>query len=127
MSLKTFFKWFLPDDEVLEFRSSRDWRKIRQAHLAENPRCVICGADGGLAVHHCLDYSNFPEYELHPNNLITVCTLNSGCNGHFLYCHMGDWRKTNYNILEDVPILRRIYRADEQGDPEDLKRKLRIK
>jgi len=127
MSLKEFFSWFLPSKEITELRSSRQWRKVRQAHLAENPRCVICGADSGLAAHHCLDYSSFPEYELHPNNLITVCTLNSGCNGHFLYCHMGDWRKTNYNIINDIGVLKRIYRGEVEGCPDNLKNQRRIK
>ena len=127
MSLKSFFTWFLPDQEIMEERATRGWRKIRAAHLAENPRCVICGADSGLSVHHILDFSSFPEYELHPNNLITVCTLNSGCNGHFLYCHMGDWRKTNYNILNDIIVLRRIYRGDVEGDPEQVKKQRGIK
>ena len=127
MSLKSFFSWFLPNQEVVALRSSRGWRKIRAAHLAENPRCVICGADSGLAVHHCLDVSSFPQHELEQKNLITVCTLNSGCNGHFLYCHMGDWRKTNYNIMNDIGVLRRIYRGENQGDPENLKKQRGIK
>jgi len=127
MSLKDFFSWFLPESEISVLRSGREWKKIRRAHLAENPSCEICGEEKGLEVHHFLDVSSFPEYELHQNNLITLCGIRTKNQCHFKYGHLGNYRKTNYNLVNDIGVLKRIYRGEVEGCPDNLKNQRRIK
>jgi len=126
MSLKSFFTSWIFGEEVRDYRS-REWSKVRESHIAENSFCEICNGDEFLEVHHILDVSNFPEYELHPNNLITLCGIRSKNKCHFKYGHMGNYRKTNYNLINDIGVLKRIYRGEIEGCPDNLKTQRRIK
>lgn len=126
MGLKNFFKTWIFGQQTFDYRS-REWSKVRDCYIAENNHCEICGSTDYLEVHHLLDTSNFPEYELHPNNLITLCGIRSKNKCHFKYGHLGNYRKTNYNLINDIGVLRRIYIHKNQGDPENLKTLRRIK
>ena len=126
MSLKEFFSSWIFGDEIRDYRS-REWSKVRSSHIAENPYCEVCGETKGLEVHHLLDASNFPEYELHPNNLMTLCGIRTKNQCHFKYGHMGNYRKTNYNLINDIGVLRRIYKGEAEGCPDNLKTQRRMK
>lgn len=83
-------------------RSSR-WRKVREKHLKNNPRCELCEGTKKLRVHHIKPFHTHPELELEPTNLITLCEcLSYGINCHLLVGHLGNYRNINNDSVIDV-------------------------
>lgn len=68
-------------------------------HLELFPICAACGEADGLEVHHRKPVHLFPELELEPSNLITLCEKR-GC--HFRIGHSFDWRAYNPSVQEDA-------------------------
>nr|DAU49992.1 MAG TPA: NinG recombination protein [Caudoviricetes sp.] len=57
------------------FRGSSTWKKKRKAILdRDDHKCLICGSNTDLQVHHILSISTHPQLRLDDNNLISVCT-----------------------------------------------------
>ena len=82
-------------------RSSR-WRKVRAAHLEQYPRCFVCGGKKKIECHHILPFHLFPEYELNPNNLLTLCERKKyGINCHLLIGHLGNYKRRNKSCRKD--------------------------
>ena len=85
-------------------RSSR-WRKVRAAHLEANPECACCESRTKLEVHHIIPFNLAPDLELDPNNLITLCENKKyGVNCHLLFGHLGNYKRANPTVKEDVII-----------------------
>jgi 5-methylcytosine-specific restriction endonuclease McrA len=81
---------------------SPEWPALAHAHLQKEPACVACGYRGkGLQVHHIKPFHLFPELELDPNNLITLCEV-KGRDHHLLLGHLDDWESYNLNVRTDV-------------------------
>ena len=81
---------------------SPEWPALAHAHLAKEPGCRVCGHTGqGLQVHHIKPFHLFPELELDPNNLITLCEL-KGRDHHLLIGHLDDWASYNPQVRTDV-------------------------
>lgn len=81
---------------------SKDWSKTRNKHLLEHPFCEVCGGSKNLTVHHIKPYHKFPELELDPTNLITLCEAEKkGVNCHLLFGHLGNFKNVNPCVLED--------------------------
>ncbi len=76
---------------------SSEWPKVRAAHLAIEPRCVVCGGTEFLAVHHVLPFHVHPELELDPTNLITLCE-HPGHECHFIWGHYFNFQAWNPNV-----------------------------
>lgn len=74
-------------------RSSR-WPKIRAEHLAQFPTCAACGTNKHLEVHHLHPFSQYPELELEPTNLLTLCESPSH-NCHLIFGHLLLWESWN--------------------------------
>ncbi len=85
-----------PAPPVLCARSP-GWGEARARHLAGHPTCAMCGADGGLHVHHVLPVHLYPEWELDPANLLTLCPRD-----HHLCGHLLDWHSYNPHAVEDA-------------------------
>lgn len=49
-----------------------DWRKLRAAHLKQNPYCVRCG-EWATDVDHIVPRRIAPERRLDPSNLQSLC------------------------------------------------------
>ncbi len=79
-------------------RSGR-WHTVRGAYIAEHSTCEACGGKGSpeapLQVHHVLSYELYPERELDPENLITLCPR---C--HLVFGHLGDFKAFNPLVRE---------------------------
>jgi len=75
------------------------WKKVRKAHIKAHPSCAACGRTDYLEVHHIKDYSEHPELELDPNNLITLCDKGTKC--HLTFGHLGNWSSINPEVEED--------------------------
>ena len=83
----------------------RRWRGVRAEHLKKFPNCALCGGNKIIEVHHKKMFSQNPELELSLDNLITLCE--SGNNGivcHRAFGHLGNYKKENPNVEEDVKI-----------------------
>lgn len=81
---------------------SPEWPAVAHAHLAKEPGCRVCGHQGqGLQVHHIKPFHLYPELELDPNNLITLCELR-GRDHHLLIGHLDDWASYNPQVRTDV-------------------------
>jgi 5-methylcytosine-specific restriction endonuclease McrA len=83
-------------------KRSDDWPKVRRRFLKMNPTCAVCGARKKITAHHILPYHLFPELELDPTNLITLCE--GGANHHLNYGHLMSWKSYNANVVTDASI-----------------------
>jgi 5-methylcytosine-specific restriction endonuclease McrA len=90
-------------------RSSR-WPAARGEHVARHPTCAACGGTKQLNVHHILPFHLFPELELAPENLITLCEKK---HCHFVWGHLNaNWKTWNESVSEDARRwLRKVERA----------------
>lgn len=81
---------------------SPEWPRVEQEHLLHEPACVACGYRGqGLQVHHIKPFHLYPELELDPRNLITLCEV-KGRDHHLLLGHLDDWESYNPKVRTDV-------------------------
>jgi hypothetical protein len=79
---------------------SGKWAKVRATHLSLHPTCAACGGTEHLTVHHIRPFHLYPDLELDPANLITVCE-GEHCNCHLVFCHLGSWAAWNPLAKED--------------------------
>jgi 5-methylcytosine-specific restriction endonuclease McrA len=87
------------DAAGIEKPRSPHWPAVEHAHLKEQPVCACCGSDKKLNVHHKKPFHLFPELELEPTNLITLC-MDKEC--HLLLGHGDNFKDYNPNVEEDV-------------------------
>ncbi len=81
---------------------SPEWPTVAHAHLALEPGCMVCGHRGqGLQVHHIKPFHLYPELELDPSNLITLCEIR-GRDHHLLIGHLDNWESYNPQVRVDV-------------------------
>jgi 5-methylcytosine-specific restriction endonuclease McrA len=81
---------------------SPEWPRVAHEHLLHEPACVVCGHRGkGLQVHHIKPFHLYPELELDPHNLITLCEV-KGRDHHLLVGHLDDWESYNLNVRDDT-------------------------
>lgn len=96
---------------------SPEWPAVAHAHLAKEPACRVCGHQGqGLQVHHIKPFHLFPELELDPNNLITLCELR-GRDHHLLIGHLDDWESYNPQVRTDVNKYHKENAATIRANP----------
>lgn len=81
-------------------RSSK-WGKVRKAHLAQHSVCAACGSRQELQVHHVKPYHLFPDLELDPGNLITLCQMPSRLC-HFIFGHHYNWTLYNHDVRTEA-------------------------
>lgn len=87
------------------------WRKVRRAHLEAYPACEACGSKRLLQVHHKAPFHGYPELELDPRNLITLCMWKL-C--HIDIGHGNDFKAYNPDVGADT----RTVRASPERRPE---------
>ena len=79
---------------ILKRIRSPKWESVRENHIRKNGFCIACLGKNLLEVHHLLPFHLFPERELDPANLMTLCTDGpGGMNCHLVFGHGGDWKK----------------------------------
>jgi len=83
----------------IEKKRSSHWPKVEHEFLELNPVCECCGSSKKLNVHHKKPFHLFPELELEPSNLITLC-MDKKC--HILLGHGDNFKAYNPNVEEDV-------------------------
>lgn len=107
--METTHKENQPIPEALTQSRSSKWEKVRIEHLKQEPKCRVCETDKDLEVHHIKPFHLYPESELDPSNLITLCR-----NHHYDIAHLRDWSSYNPTVKVDVSwfnykIRHRIY------------------
>tara|TARA_R110000868_G_scaffold84519_2_gene238202 strand:- start:1605 stop:2372 length:768 start_codon:yes stop_codon:yes gene_type:complete len=91
----------LSDSGLFGAARSSKWSEVRKDFLKLHPTCEACGIDVDLNCHHIKPFNQFPELELEPSNLITLCRKH-----HFEVGHLGNWRTANATVRDDAAKIR---------------------
>ncbi|HNX23820.1 MAG TPA: HNH endonuclease signature motif containing protein [Spirochaetota bacterium] len=95
---------------------SPEWENVRYAYIKDHPVCALCGTAKDLQIHHIKPFHLYPELELEPENLITLCVSKYwGFSCHLIAGHGGNFKYENTWILEDIEKLKVI------GNPQYIK------
>ena len=86
-------------------KRSSHWPTVEHHHLKEHPTCEACGGNVHLQVHHRKPFHLFPELELEPTNLITLC-MEQPKDCHIKLGHGGNFKAYNPNIDSDVAVVK---------------------
>jgi 5-methylcytosine-specific restriction enzyme A len=81
---------------IMGIPRSPAWGRVRKEFLAEHPECAACGGRHHREAHHLKPYHLWPDLELDPANLLTLCR---SC--HFVFGHLHDWTSFNPNAVAD--------------------------
>jgi hypothetical protein len=78
---------------------------IRDQHIKEHPECEACGSNKAIQVHHIHPFHLYPEMELDPDNLITLCMDEFDC--HLALGHGDSFKCYNPNVVSDCERFRK--------------------
>jgi hypothetical protein len=93
---------------------SPQWASVRSAHLKKNPTCAACGGDKKLEVHHIKPFHLYPELELDPTNLMTLCeSWKKGVNCHLMFGHLGNYKSFNEKVSDDTQHWREKFNPNK--------------
>lgn len=107
---------------------SPKWDKVRDEHIRLNPCCAVCGSRINVQVHHKKPFHLFPELELDPNNLVSLCegkkpglvrrfllaahmVAEDPGNHHLNIGHNGHFKDYNPNVDADIAKYKKIIEA----------------
>ena len=91
---------------------SNDWPKIAKSWISTHNICEACGGIKRLNVHHIKPFHQYPELELDPNNLITLCMGEHEC--HIKIGHGGNFRTANESVVVDTQIVYRCFQTIQE-------------
>ena len=102
-------------------RQSVDYYQFRKEVLRkDNYKCIICGTNKNLEVHHIYQFSKYPNQRLNINNGICLCkvhhSLSEPNSFHSLY---GQFDNTPEQLEEYVNNMRKILGNNEHFDVYD--------
>ena len=92
----------------IEAKRSPHWPTVEHNHLKLHPVCECCGGKEKLNVHHRKPFHLFPELELEPTNLITLC-MDPAKDCHIKLGHGGNFKAYNPNVDEDVAFVKKSF------------------
>ena len=84
---------------------SPHWPAVQHHHIQQFPTCEACGGNTNLNVHHKKPFHLFPELELEPTNLITLC-MDGDKDCHIKLGHGDNFKAYNPNVVEDVEAVK---------------------
>lgn len=94
---------------------SSEWPRVRKEHLKQEPHCAVCLGTAKLEVHHKVPFHVAPERELDPTNLVTLCeSKKGGLNCHLFVGHLGNYKRVNRNIDQDIVMIRAQFLEREE-------------
>ena len=100
----------------INVKRSKEWNKVRKQHLINNPFCAACGETKKLEVHHIKPFHLYPELELDPDNLITLCeTASNGIICHLCIGHRGNYKDCNPNVKQDAEAMIEFLNHERDG------------
>lgn len=84
-------------------RRSPLWPRVEKSHLAQFPKCAVCGSTKRVQVHHKKPFHLYPDKELDPDNLITLCEpIKRSLKCHLIFGHIGDFHLFNPEVGTDA-------------------------
>jgi hypothetical protein len=89
-----------------KLKRNSKWWAVRSEHLKHCAACVVCRSTNDVQVHHKKPFHLFPELELDPLNLISLCG-EGGHNCHLVFGHLCDFSSYNEEIDQDA---KRMYK-----------------
>lgn len=93
-------------------RRSSKWSSVRDEFL-DGRVCAICGGTAELVAHHIIPFHLAPDLELNPKNLLALCEAGRyGLNCHLLIGHLGNWSRTNVDVLADAVYWHQKLKAE---------------
>lgn len=113
------------------FTRDGEWWPTRQLFVEKFNHCECCGTRDDLNVHHIFPVHVYPQLELEPYNLITLCRKH-----HFQIGHLNDWKKWNPYVWEMAQLYNKGIMAydiqfeglelGQQPDYEKILRQLKV-
>jgi len=91
---------FVPNAKKLP--RNRNWFRVKNQFLSKYNYCANCLRTDNLIVHHIYPFHSYPNLELDPGNLITLCN-HFGSNCHFVIGHNGNWNFFNTDLVNLKP------------------------
>ena len=88
----------------IQAKRSPHWPTVEHAFRKDHPVCAACGSSENLNVHHMKPFHLFPQLELEPTNLITLC-MDPKMECHIKLGHGGNFKAYNPNVQEDVATV----------------------
>ena len=79
--------------------------KASMATLAREGANIVASArtKDKLEVHHVRPFHLFPNLELDPANLLTLCETGGNC--HIMIGHLKNWKSYNLDVRKDAEVL----------------------
>jgi len=104
----------------LKLERSPKWDEVEKAFRAKNPKCVACGENQQLNVHHMYPFHYVvlcgrPDLELDPRNLLTLCTREDR-EHHLLLGHLDDYESYNPAVEKFVQTYQSESTTQIRGD-----------
>jgi 5-methylcytosine-specific restriction endonuclease McrA len=104
---------------------SPHWPTVQHKHLKKFPTCAACGGGLNLNVHHKKPFHLFPELELEPTNLITLC-MDGEKDCHIKLGHGSNFKAYNPNVVEDVATVKANFSIELLNETAVVAKKARL-
>lgn len=104
MEIITRVKDLLAGKYPLAAKRSSGWTKVRAQHLSTHATCAVCGSVDVLEVHHIQPFHLYPDLELNPQNLVTLCESGKlgKLNCHLVFGHLGLYKSFNVDVVANA-------------------------
>src|ERR1035437_1990816 len=76
---------------------SPEWPRVERLYRKLFPACAACGSSKRPQVHHMKSFSQHPELELDPTNLITLC-MDNDCHLYRSEEHTSELQSRQYLV-----------------------------
>ena len=98
-----------------EPQRSSEWPRVEREHKLKQPRCLVCGCDVQLNVHHKYPFEfvvavGRPDLELDERNLFSLCTEQAEQH-HVLIGHLDDYKSYNPHLEQLIALCRGLTSA----------------
>jgi 5-methylcytosine-specific restriction endonuclease McrA len=104
---------------------SPHWPAVQHHHIQQFPTCEACGGNVNLNVHHKQPFHLYPELELEPSNLITLC-MDGDKDCHIKLGHGSNFKAYNPNVVEDVAAVKSNFSMELLNETAAAAKKARL-
>ena len=104
---------------------SPHWPTVQHKHLKKFPICAACGGSINLNVHHKQPFHLYPELELEPSNLITLC-MDGDKDCHIKLGHGSNFKAYNPNVEVHVEIVKASFTMELLNETAVVAKKARL-
>lgn len=104
---------------------SPHWPTIQHKHLKKFPACAACGGNMNLNVHHKQPFHLYPELELEPTNLITLC-MDGDKDCHIKLGHGSNFKAYNPHVEVHVELVKASFSMELLNETAAVAKKARL-